>query len=604
MENRHFKASTLDHCMEAVVSPVLVVGAGTGILVEHLNRKGHETSGLDLDPEMIRMARANRGLGLVQGDARALPFPDESFNTVIIASGVLDYLEDPDSIRATLDEALRVLRLQGTILAGFYQLDPVSEEVDRELGVIEGDVFHMDRLFRVQEMAESNPLAAIPTISRWTGKSRLRILLYWARLGLFLPRPLREDRARVARVVELAARDGLAKRALYDAVPGNIPYRSEKEIHALMQQAGLIHYHLSRFDDCIVLVHRKTLLTSLRKLRPEKTPATASDGRWLVRTEDLACRYRGAPRNAVEGVSLTVNKGEVFGILGPNGAGKTTTLALLCGLLKPASGRILFAEELALVESRRIIGYVPQDLAVNHKLTGRENLLFFGRLYGVTGRKLKARVEQLLAMIGLSDRGDDLVSQYSGGMVRRLNLAAGLVHEPKLLLLDEPTVGIDPQSRNAIFESVLELKRSGVTVFYTTHYMEEAFKLCDRIVIMDHGRVILEGDPREAVETYGLFTIEFSAAGPLEELVRRAAAFPSVVHAAARGGILAVATRTNRSSKQVIEQTFAAAESLGLELTLRRLVEPSLEGLFLDLTGRQLQDRGEAVLRAVEDRWR
>ena len=196
---------------------------------------------------------------------------------------------------------------------------------------------------------------------------------------------------------------------------------------------------------------------------------------------------------ALDRVSFQVHEGEMFGLLGPNGAGKTTLLSIVSCLLEPTSGEVrLLGRPLVASdrEVRRLIGIVPQELALYGELTARENLQFFGELYGVRGAELRRRVERILAAIGLEDRADDRVRTFSGGMKRRLNLGVALVHGPRLLLLDEPTVGVDPQSRNHIFEEVRRLNDEGMTVVYTSHYMEEVQALCSRIGIMDHGRLV------------------------------------------------------------------------------------------------------------------
>jgi len=226
-------------------------------------------------------------------------------------------------------------------------------------------------------------------------------------------------------------------------------------------------------------------------------------GGWIIRTEGLSLRYRGASDEAVAGLDISIEKGTIHGILGPNGAGKTSTLSMLCGLLSPTSGRVLFSDDVDASAVKRSIGFVPQDLALYPGLTGRENLAFFGRLYGVAGQTARNRIDALLDMVGLSDRASDPVRRYSTGMKRRLNLAAGLVHSPPILLLDEPTVGIDPQSRNRILEAVLELKGKGASILYTTHYMEEASRLCDVVSIMDRGKILLEGEPAALVAEHG-----------------------------------------------------------------------------------------------------
>jgi ABC-2 type transport system ATP-binding protein len=196
---------------------------------------------------------------------------------------------------------------------------------------------------------------------------------------------------------------------------------------------------------------------------------------------------------AVDGVSLKLASGELLGLLGPNGAGKTTTVSMLAGVVPPDRGGVLVDEHRLSGDAdpaKRRIGLVPQEVALYEELSARDNLRFFGGLYGFRGAVLARAVGSVLELVGLADRGSDRVSTYSGGMKRRLNLAAGLLHDPDILLLDEPTVGVDPQSRHAIFENLLALKRRGKAILYTTHYMEEAARLSDRIVVMDHGRVI------------------------------------------------------------------------------------------------------------------
>src|SRR5690606_14930056 len=205
---------------------------------------------------------------------------------------------------------------------------------------------------------------------------------------------------------------------------------------------------------------------------------------------------------AVDGVGFHVESGETYGLLGPNGAGKTTTISMIAGLLAPDAGKVVLAGEEISVRStrgRNRIGFVPQDLAIYPDLTCRENLVFFGRLYGLGGDLLKSRVDEVLEVIGLTDRADDLTKEFSGGMKRRLNIGIGLLHEPTLLILDEPTVGVDPQSRNAILTSVENLSSAGMAVLYTTHYMEEAERLCDRVGIIDEGTIKAEGTRRSLV---------------------------------------------------------------------------------------------------------
>lgn len=225
--------------------------------------------------------------------------------------------------------------------------------------------------------------------------------------------------------------------------------------------------------------------------------------REIVRATALAYRYPGATEPAVADVSLCIDEGEVFGLLGPNGAGKTTTISMLCTLLRPDGGSLSLFGLDPLRDGRKVragIGFVPQDIALYPRLSARENLWYFGRLFGLHGAALEHRVSECLQLSGLKDQADKPVEAYSGGMKRRANLAAGIVHGPRLLFLDEPTVGIDPQSRMLILENLMRLKDQGMTLIYTTHYMEEAEQLCDRLAIVDAGRVIAQGTPTELVK--------------------------------------------------------------------------------------------------------
>jgi ABC-2 type transport system ATP-binding protein len=265
---------------------------------------------------------------------------------------------------------------------------------------------------------------------------------------------------------------------------------------------------------------------------------------------------------AVDGLSLTVNRGEVLGLLGPNGAGKSTTVNLAVGLLSPDAGRIIVDDaDPRLPATRRRLGVATQALALYDMLNGEENLRFFGQIYGLSSAVLEQRVKWGLEFVGLADRARDRVDTYSGGMKRRLNLAVALVHDPELILLDEPTVGVDPQSRNQIFENILELKRLGRTLIYTTHYMEEAERLCDRVAIVDHGKLL--------------------AIGTVPELLLR-------------GATRAVLVVTTSDGEKRIETADALAELNRLATTMRvidfHVERVTLEQVFLHLTGRTLRD--------------
>ena len=296
------------------------------------------------------------------------------------------------------------------------------------------------------------------------------------------------------------------------------------------------------------------------------------------------------PRRAVDDVSFTVLRGEVYGLLGPNGAGKTTTIKMACGLMAPDAGTILLAGRRigTDLEAKSLVGYVPQDVALYPDLTATENLAFLGRLYALHGRLLAERVDEALALTDLLDRRHDRVESYSGGMRRRLNIAAGLLHHPQLLVLDEPTVGVDPQSRHAILERVQELGRSGMAVLYTTHYMEEAERVCDRVGIVDHGRLVAEGTRRELVARLGeKDRIDLSVSGDPEALARACRSVPGVESAAVADGQVRLVAADGRS---VLPAILDAANDAGLSVNSVKVVEADLEAVFLHLTGTALRE--------------
>ncbi|HEX5948288.1 MAG TPA: ABC transporter ATP-binding protein [Actinomycetota bacterium] len=294
---------------------------------------------------------------------------------------------------------------------------------------------------------------------------------------------------------------------------------------------------------------------------------------------------------AVDGVGFHIEERETYGLLGPNGAGKTTSISMIAGLLERDRGEVLVAGEpltTRSVKAKEAIGYVPQELAIYPDLTGRENLRFFARMYGMSEPDMKARIEEILEIIGLRDRADDRAKEYSGGMKRRLNIGIGLLHRPRLLILDEPTVGVDPQSRNAILESVEELAGAGMAVLYTTHYMEEAERLCDRVGIIDLGQLKAEGTRRELVGMIGeRDRIALSASGDLEAATRAVGSLPPVHEASAgEGSIHLIVDRARNALPPILETvTQAGASVTGVEVT-----EPNLEAVFLHLTGKALRD--------------
>jgi ABC-2 type transport system ATP-binding protein len=307
----------------------------------------------------------------------------------------------------------------------------------------------------------------------------------------------------------------------------------------------------------------------------------------MLEVRDLRKDY-GAT-TALAGVSFKVAKGEMFGLLGPNGAGKTTLMSIVSGLLDASSGQVLLAgNEFRRHDRdlRRLIGIVPQELALYNELTARENLRFFGQLYGLGGSLLDQRVEQILAAIALSDRADQRAATYSGGMKRRLNLGVSLVHAPQLLLLDEPTTGVDPQSRNHIFEEVRRLNAAGMTIVYTSHYMEEVQALCPRIGIMDQGKLIACAPVRELLARLPSrvrLGVPIRTPRCLERLHQIEGAEVTAIHSE----IIEIACR---DMKRTLLQLVALLNEEQIELTSLETEEPNLERVFLHLTGRALRD--------------
>ncbi len=311
----------------------------------------------------------------------------------------------------------------------------------------------------------------------------------------------------------------------------------------------------------------------------------------VLRATGLRKRYGSI--EAVRGVSFEIAEGETYGLLGPNGAGKTTTISMVCGLLARDAGDVTLDGtpiDVGAVAAKAGIGYVPQDLALYPDLTARENLEFFGRLYGLQGARLRSRIAEVLETVGLTARAGDRTDKYSGGMQRRLNIGIGLLHQPRLLLLDEPTVGVDPQSRNAILESIAALGKSGMAILYTTHYMEEAERLCDRVGIIDAGEIRAEGTQRELVALIGeQDTVRLTVTGDVTGAAADVAQVPGVVRADAKDNSIEILVA---EARQALPRLIAAAEDKA-DVKGVDVVEPDLEAVFLHLTGRALRDAAE-----------
>ena len=295
--------------------------------------------------------------------------------------------------------------------------------------------------------------------------------------------------------------------------------------------------------------------------------------------------------HAVRGVSFDIPKGEVFGLLGPNGAGKTTTISMLTGLIAATGGKVLIDGETLTPRNNQLkskIGFVPQELALYPTLSAYDNLLFFGRIYGLKGKQLRNRVHEVLEMVALTDRAKDPIEKYSGGMKRRINIAAGLLHQPEILFLDEPTVGVDPQSRNAIFESVEALNRQGLTILYTTHYMEEAERLCNRIGIIDQGKIIALDTPQNLIRGLdgGLLRVGLLN-GKLPLVQEQVAKLSSIIESQQNEGELIIQTK---QSQQALLDVLDITNKLDAKVTSLQILEPNLETVFLQMTGRSLRN--------------
>jgi len=329
----------------------------------------------------------------------------------------------------------------------------------------------------------------------------------------------------------------------------------------------------------------------------------------MIETKDLTKTYRsnGTVVEAVKGINLTVSKGEIFSLLGPNGAGKTTTISMISGLIVPTRGDALiggYSITRQPLQAKRLLGVVPQEIALYPTLNARQNLEFFGRMYGLTGKDLTSRVNAMLEFVELSERQSDRIETYSGGMKRRINIAAGLLHDPQVVYMDEPTVGIDPQSRRRILDTVKQLRdQRGKTVLYTTHLMEEAQELSDRVGIIDHGEIIALGTPGDLIQQVGeqdrlIFKVgEVAISNELLEQIRTSVegVTKAIFDPPGEGGelkanvsgLIIVSAKRGRKALPFI---LHLAEEAGIAIESVEVHEPDLEAVFLHLTGRALRD--------------
>lgn len=308
----------------------------------------------------------------------------------------------------------------------------------------------------------------------------------------------------------------------------------------------------------------------------------------ILEIRDLKKTFKDV--QAVNGLSVSISKGDIHGILGPNGAGKSTTINCMLGLVAPDSGKISFEGGRTLKQWKNNIGYIPQELAIYEEMTAEENIRFFCSLYGFNSSDLKAKTDNALEFAGLTEVRDKRAGTFSGGMKRRLNLACGIAHDPKLIIMDEPTVGIDPQSRNKIMENVKKLNERGATVIYTTHYMPEVEEICNKITVIDHGRVIADGTKLDIMNTLGKHTtlsVTFkNADSGLDRFIRNMSEVEGVSDVTAEDNVVMI---RYDESYPIFEQLISNASD-GLVISNITLEEPSLENIFLALTGKDTRD--------------
>ncbi len=309
----------------------------------------------------------------------------------------------------------------------------------------------------------------------------------------------------------------------------------------------------------------------------------------LLEIKQLKKAYGGL--KAVDGVGFTVEQGEIVGLLGPNGAGKSTTISMISTLLKPDSGEILYKGHDIVRHPKHIqreLGIVPQEIALYPTLSGYDNLKFWGQAYGLTGKRLRQRIDQVSEIIGIDTRLKDKVEKYSGGMKRRINIGAALLHEPKLLIMDEPTVGIDPQSRNHILDTVLELNKLGMTIIYTSHYMEEVEYLCRNIHIMDSGKIIASGTQDDLIDIIdGERKIVIQVSAVTDTFIEALSKVENIDRISSTQNSVSLFTK---NGKNIVREALDIAGRLNVGIDSLEIVRPNLESVFLHLTGKALRD--------------
>lgn len=314
----------------------------------------------------------------------------------------------------------------------------------------------------------------------------------------------------------------------------------------------------------------------------------------LLIVNDIKKNYED--KQVLKGVSFHLKKGESFGLLGPNGAGKSTLISIMTGLIRATSGTVTIGGKDLNKETKhaqQLIGIVPQEIALYLHLTAKENLMFWGRMYGLTGKELKSRVPETLELIGLEDRANDKVKVFSGGMKRRVNIGCAILHRPKLLIMDEPTVGIDPQSRNHILETVRTLNSEGMTIIYTSHYMEEVEYLCERMAIMDHGSIIAMGNQRELSELVGnqreiIFTIKCEhGQNEIDRVRQYIHEYDPIKEILVQGNQIKI---FDQHPQQLLSRLIQGVTALNVQIISAEIIEPNLENVFLYLTSKKLRD--------------